>query len=122
MKPRVQKIMDNLRVSEKEAFEILSADKAIDRGERMPFDLSSEAEKEAKKILRGERKPITAKPRGKKDIVKEQLFNEILVFLVQLQSFDLENVKISEKKNEITFILDDNSYSLKIIRHKKEKI
>ena len=39
-----------LDVSAEEADEILKADKAIDRGERVPFDLSPEKEKLAKKF------------------------------------------------------------------------
>lgn len=40
-----ERIMHYLKVSAEEAEEIIAADKAIDRGERMDFDLSPEQEK-----------------------------------------------------------------------------
>lgn len=46
-KERIMRVLD---VSAEEADEILKADKAIDRGERVPFDLSPEKEKLAKKF------------------------------------------------------------------------
>lgn len=44
-KEQVKRIMQGLRCSEDEATEIFLSDKAIDRGERMPFDLPPELEK-----------------------------------------------------------------------------
>ena len=44
-----ERIMRSLGVSAEEAEAIMAEDKAIDRGERMDFDLSPEAEKAAKK-------------------------------------------------------------------------
>lgn len=113
--------MDTLRIPETEALEILAADKAIDRGERMPFDLSSEQEKAAKKNIRGERKQTTTKPRVKTDDEKIQMYQEILGFLKEFSSFDLKNLQLSPKNNEINFTLGENDYSLRIIRHRKEK-
>ena len=46
---QVERIMRNLKCSKEEAEQIIADDKAIDRGERMAFDLSPEAEKQAKK-------------------------------------------------------------------------
>lgn len=113
--------MDTCRVTEAEALAILEADKAIDRGERMLFDLSEEQEKKVKKIIRGEREQSTAKPRAKTDDEKIQMYQEILGFLKEFSSFDLKNLGLAPKNNEINFTLGENDYSLRIIRHRKEK-
>ena len=42
---QLERIMRNLKCSKEEAEQILADDKAIDRGERMSFDLSKEDEK-----------------------------------------------------------------------------
>ena len=47
---QVERIMRNLKCSREQAEQIMADDKAIDRGERMDFDLPPEAEKQAKKF------------------------------------------------------------------------
>ena len=49
---QVQKFMRLLDCSEEEARQIIADDKAIDKGERMSFDLDPEKEKEAKKMAK----------------------------------------------------------------------
>ena len=49
---QIERIMRGLKCTEAEAIEIAKADKKIDRGAKMPFDLSAEAEKEAKKYTK----------------------------------------------------------------------
>lgn len=115
-------IIEFLGISIAELEEMRACDKAIDQGKSMPFDLTKEQEKQAKKVLRGkkENKP-PRKNNQKKDSFKEGIFQEIHDFLSSNVSFSLENVEISPKKNEITFIFQEESYTLKIIRHRKEK-
>ena len=45
-------IMKNLGLSEEEADELLKADKAIDKGEKMPFDLTKEQQEIAKSFTK----------------------------------------------------------------------
>ena len=45
MEEDIRRIMSALNVDRETAIEIYQADKAIDRGEPMPFDLSKEQEK-----------------------------------------------------------------------------
>ena len=49
---QIERIMRGLKCTEAEAIEIAKADKEIDRGAKMSFDLSAEAEKEAKKYAK----------------------------------------------------------------------
>ena len=56
-----KRIMEALHCTEAEAEQIMADDKAIDRGEKMDFDLSPEAEKVARKFAHtGTRKTPTA--------------------------------------------------------------
>ena len=56
-----KRIMEALHCTEAEAEQIMADDKAIDRGEKMPFDLDAEAEKVARKFAHtGTRKSPTA--------------------------------------------------------------
>lgn len=60
---RVEQIVDSLGCSIFEAEQILQADKDIDKGKRMDFDLSIEQEKQAKKYanVREHKKPTVYK-------------------------------------------------------------
>ena len=57
-----------LGMSEAEARQVLEDDKKIDRGEKMPFDLTAAQEKEVKKYRQADRKPFVPnlKPRERK--------------------------------------------------------
>ena len=48
-KELVNKYMNLLGCTEEEALDIIECDKKIDRGEKVPFDLTKEQEKEIKK-------------------------------------------------------------------------
>ena len=59
--------MRKLGMSEDEIAQVLADDKSIDRGERMEFDLSAEAEKQAKKYANvGTRKTTGEKTERKR--------------------------------------------------------
>ena len=65
---QVQKFMRLLNCSEEEAKQIIADDKAIDKGERMSFDLDPEKEKEAKKMANtGTRKTSASGTKRKKE-------------------------------------------------------
>ena len=57
---QIANLMRILGITEEEAKQVIADDRAIDRGERMPFDLPPEKEKEAKKMANcGTRKTPT---------------------------------------------------------------
>ena len=59
-KNQIAKLMHILGCSEEEAKQIIADDKAIDRGEKMPFDLDADKEKIAKQYTKtGTRKAPT---------------------------------------------------------------
>jgi antitoxin component of RelBE/YafQ-DinJ toxin-antitoxin module len=69
MDEHIKRIMASLGVTEQEAKEIAAADKAIDKGEPMPFDLTKEQEKVTRAYRQADRKKpviVSNKPRERK--------------------------------------------------------
>lgn len=115
---QIAKLMKNLNISEEEAIQVIADDKAIDRGEKMSFDLSKEQEKEAKKWKNVDTK--TAKspkktPNRKKDEQKAQIIADLADFL----SKKYKNCEIINAEREISVQIDQISYSLTLIKHRK---
>ena len=121
-----EKIMRILKCSAEEAEEIIQADKAIDRGERMPFDLSKEEEKAAIKYANtGERKAptvynFTTRER-KANPTKGAIIAEIAKFLTENSENSCENVEITNKERQIAFSISDNRYELTLVQKRNPK-
>ena len=120
----VQKHMRLLGISEDEAKALIEADKAIDKGEKMDFDLTPEQAKNAKKYTKtGTKKPTVykfdtekAKSR-KKDDEKGEFISKIAEFIGKF----VQNVEIVNAEREISFEIGENSYSLTLTKHRKAK-
>lgn len=117
---QLERIMQNLKCTRQEAEEILRADKAIDRGERMEFDLAPEAEKEAKKMANvGTRKasaPVEKK--RKENPTKGQIIAEIAQFLTEK---GYESVEILNKERQIALKVAETAFELTLVQKRKEK-
>lgn len=119
-----ERIMRILKVSESEADEIIAADKAIDRGERMAFDLSKEDEKAAKKWANtGTRKTPTAykftKRDKKENTTKSGIIANLFDFLNSLE--ECSEIEITNKERMINFSCGGNKYDLTLIQKRKPK-
>ena len=120
----VQKHMRLLGISEEEAKALIEADKAIDKGEKMDFDLAPEQAKNAKKYTKTGAKKSTvykfdtekAKNR-KKDDEKGEFISKIAEFIGKF----VQNVEIVNAEREISFEIGENSYSLTLTKHRKPK-
>ena len=119
-----------LDVSAEEADEILKADKAIDRGERVPFDLSPEKEKAAKKFAKaGTRKTPTVykldnaegKRSRKENPTKAAIIAELAKFLTETSENACEMVEITNKERQIAFKIGENTYELTLVQKRKPK-
>lgn len=113
-------------MTEEEIAQVLADDKAIDRGERMEFDLSPEEEKKAKKYANvGERKkPMTLsnEPRKRKENpTKAAIVAEIAKFLAEMSENACENVQITNKERQIAFQIGENSYEFTLVQKRKPK-
>lgn len=114
-KERIMRILD---VSADEADEILKTDKAIDRGERVPFDLSPEREKMAKKFAnvdtKKRKKPtvynLDARGKARKENpTKASIIAELAKFLTENSENACEMVEITNKERQIAFKIGENA-------------
>ena len=121
---QVQKIMRLLQCSEEEAKQVIADDKAIDRGERMAFDLSPEEEKKAKKMANtGTRK--STKDTGEK-VVKKRKENPTKASVIAeisqfLKENGYENVEITNAERQIAFKIGENDFELTLVQKRKPK-
>lgn len=127
MEEQIKRIMEGLRCSREEAEQIYADDKAIDRGERMSFDLSKEQEKEAKKYVRsGTRKTPPAykldneggKRSRKENPTKATIISEIAEFLTEK---GYEMVEITNKERQIALKVGENSFELTLVQKRQPK-
>lgn len=117
---QVERIMRSLGVTEAEAKTILAEDKAIDRGERMDFDLSPEAEKEAKKMANVGTRKTASEPverKRKENFTKANVILEVAKFLENLG----ENVQITNKERQIAFSIGSEDYEFTLVQKRKPK-
>ena len=120
-KDRVAELMAQLKCTKEEAFEIIECDKAIDRGERVYFDLSPEVEKQAKKYANtGTRQTNGAKTerKRKENPTKATVIAELAQFLAEN---GYEMVEITNKERQIAFKVGENAYELTLVQKRKPK-
>lgn len=126
-KERIMRVLD---VSAEEADEILKADKAIDRGERVSFDLSPEQEKIAKKFAnvdtKQRKKPtvynLDARGKARKENpTKASIIAELAKFLTENSENACEMVEITNKERQIAFKIGENAYELTLVQKRKPK-
>jgi hypothetical protein len=120
---RIDELVDLLGCSIVEAKQIIADDKAIDKGERMSFDLTPEQEKLAKKYanVREHKTPATYKwdkRERKADTTKEGVIEQISQFLIEN---GYENVEITNKSKLIAFKIGEDNYEFNLIRKRKPK-
>lgn len=122
--------MKKLGLSEKEIQELIAADAAIDKGEKMPFDLTEEQAKEAKKYTKaGTKKTPTVykldnaegKRSRKENPTKAAIIAEIAKFLIETSENACENVEITNKERQIAFKIGENCYEFTLVQKRKPK-
>ena len=127
---QISRIMSGLKCSRDEAIEIFLADKAIDRGERMAFDLDPETEKMAKKMAnvteRKRKTPTvynfdTTNKKRKENPTKAGIISEIAKFLQENSENACENVNITNPERQISFTIGENSYEFTLVQKRKPK-
>ena len=117
---KVDNLVDKLECSIDEAVDILDADKAIDRNEKVDFDLSPEEHKKAMKLANVCEHTMTTKTtRTKKiDDEKKAVIAGIAEFLGQCD-VNCENISISNVDREIKFTVGANKYTITLIKNRK---
>ena len=118
---QIERIMNGLRCSREEAEQILADDKAIDRGERMSFDLDKETEKQAKKWANtGTRQTTSEKTerKRKENPTKASIIAEIANFLTEK---GYEKVEITNKERQIALKVGENAFELTLVQKRQPK-
>ena len=118
---QIERIMNGLKCSREEAEQILADDKAIDRGERMSFDLDKETEKQAKKWANtGTRQTTSEKTerKRKENPTKATIIAEIANFLTEK---GYEMVEITNKERQIALKVGENAFELTLIQKRQPK-
>ena len=121
MEEKIKKLMATLKCTREEAIEIIECDKAIDKGERVYFDLDKDAEKQAKKWANvGEKTKKTERkaPVRKENTTKSGIIAEISEFLSEK---GYEMVEITNKERQIAFKIGENDYELTLVQKRKPK-
>ena len=120
-KDRVAELMAHLNYTKEEALEIIECDKAIDRGERVYFDLDPQAEKQAKKFVN----TGTRQTNGQKTERKRKENSTKATIIAKIAQFLTENgyemVEITNKERQITLKADENAYELTLVQKRKPK-
>lgn len=121
MESQIDRIMRCLKCSREEAEQVIADDKAIDKGERMSFDLSLEDEKQAKKYANVGTRTTKSEKTTKKVVsnpTKEGVISEISAFLSE-KGYD--SVEITNKTRTIMFKIGEDAYELTLIAKRKAK-
>ncbi len=116
---QIEHLMKSLQCTREEAEQIIADDKAIDRGERMSFDLDPQAEKQAKKYTNtGTRKVTKTERKRKENPTKSAIISEIAQFLTEN---GYEMVEITNKERQIAFKVGENDYEFTLVQKRKPK-
>lgn len=118
---QIGKMMKLLQCSREEAIQVIKDDEAIDKGQRMNFDLAPEAEKQAKKFANaGTRQTNGQKTerKRKENPTKATIIAEIAQFLIEN---GYEMVEITNKERQIALKVGENAYELTLVQKRKPK-
>lgn len=122
-------LMQNLHLTEAEALDVIEADKGIDRGEPMEFDLDEEKAKIAKGYARvnakKERNAPTVykfdKRERKANPTKQSIIAELAQFLIEQSENACEDVVVTNAERQIAFTIGENKYELTLVQKRKPK-
>ena len=122
-----------LGYSDAQIEEMIEDDKAVDRNEPLPWDMSKEEHKKAMKYANADehKKPTEKKAPtvynwntdGKKrteNVTKVELISALAQFLTDNEDFSCENVAITNKQGKVEFTVGDNSFSFSLTQHRKK--
>ena len=122
-----------LGYSDAQIEEMIEDDKAVDRNEPLPWDMSKEEHKKAMKYANADehKKPTekktptvynwdtTDKPK-KENITKVELIAALATFLTENEGLSCENVSITNKQGKVEFTVGENSFSFSLTQHRKK--
>lgn len=130
--PRVV-AMRKLKYSDAQIEEMLEDDKAVDRNEPLPWDMTPEEHKKAMKYANADehKKPAEKKAptvynwntegkSKKQNVAKETLVSALAQFLAENENLGCENVEITNKQGKVSFKVGDNEFTFSLTQHRKK--
>lgn len=111
LEEQIAKLMKNLEISREEAIEVINADNAIDKGEKL-FSLTAEQEKASKKA----RTTTAVSAYGKKVNREKKVNNDKLALIEILQNALADNgcliLETANPEREFEFTYNDTKYKI----------
>lgn len=114
---KVDDIVEKTGCSIQDAIDMIQADKDIDSGKRVVFDLSPEDEKAAKKYANSTEKKKTVRQRAENP-TKRAIIAEMFAVLEDIA----DNVAVTNPERMISFEIGDNKYEIMLTQKRKPKV
>lgn len=120
-KEQIVRIMSGLKCSYEEALEVYECDKAIDKGERMDFDLTKEQEKNARKFVKRETMSGTKKCTRERKVnePKKAFIEDLVEWLKNSETY--ENVEVLNAERQVKFTIGEDTFELTLVQKRKPK-
>ena len=120
-KEQITRIMNGLKCSYEEALEVYECDKAIDKGERMDFDLTKEQEKNARKFVKRETMSGTKKCTRERKVnePKKAFIEDLVEWLNNSETY--ENVEVLNAERQVKFTIGEDTFELTLVQKRKPK-
>lgn len=100
-----------LGMTEAEAREVLEADRKIEKGEKMSFDLTKEQEKATRNMRQADRKPFVPKLE-KRERKPNEAKREIIQVLDEALCDLVDDVTVTNVERQIDFVYNDVKYRI----------
>ena len=123
-----------LGYSDAQIEEMLEDDKAVDRNEPLPWDMSKDEHKKAMKYANVDehKKPTEKKAptvynwntegkTKKENTTKVEIIAALANFLAENTDLGCENVEITNKQGKIGLVVNGTEYSVSLTQHRKPK-
>lgn len=121
---QVALFMEKLKISREDAEKLFEYDRAVDSGEKTPYDLSAEQQKVVSKMTRADRKPTVynlTKRERKPNATKGSIIAALATFLAETGEFAAENIEITNKERQIKFQSAGETFELTLVQKRKPK-
>lgn len=116
----IKRIMQGLKCSEDEAKEIYAYDRAVDKGEPTPYDLTDEQKKVVKQYTKADRKPTVYKF-DKRERKANATKADLIAGLAEFLADRVESLEVTNKERQIMFHLNGETYEVTLIQKRKPK-
>lgn len=116
--------VQKLEISREDAEKLFEYDRAVDRNEQTPYDLTAEQQKVVSKMTRADRKPTAyqfTKRERKPNVTKAGIIAALATFLKETDAFSAENVEITNKERQIRFGSTGETFELTLIQKRKPR-